>query len=112
MNALVVASHPDDRAAGQDGLCLHPPILPHAGDPSWGEYRVTVLLSPACGGLRMAKYSVWNSLMKTWANRERRLRSVRAFNGSSRRSVQLVLAWCSALMPPAWHATIAIGLNC
>src|SRR5262245_30695994 len=28
----VVASHTDDRPAGQDGLCLHSPILAHAGD--------------------------------------------------------------------------------
>jgi len=34
MNALVVASHPNHRPAGQDGLCLHSPILAHASHAS------------------------------------------------------------------------------
>jgi len=34
-----------DRAAGQNGLCLHPTILPHASHPSCGEYRSPILVS-------------------------------------------------------------------
>ena len=60
------------------------------------------------GGLVTA----WNSLMRIWANQEHEPRHVVAFSGCSPRLVWLASVWCSALMPPAWHATIVIGINC
>jgi len=87
MNALVVVSHADSRPAGQNGLCLHSSILPHAGDAPWGEHRFTVLVSPAGGGAFSGHVSVWNSLTKLWVNQEPKLRRVVESFGSWRRLV-------------------------